>query len=189
MWYVKAAGGVWGPYPEARLHAFAAEGRINGQTPVSPWADGPFAAASANAEFAGIVSTAAGQPRARAAQPMQTDQPLAAAAPAHPSAAPQPAESGPLRSVLVWARVTATSAPAFQVALEACGQGVPLQPGLWLVQARAGASGLRNRLSRTLGPADALLVVEAPLEQAAWFNLDPVRDREVRRLWSASGAA
>ena len=63
-----------------------------------------------------------------------------------------------------------------------------IRPGLWLVQARTNASTLRNLLSRRLGEADALLVVEAPLEQAAWFNLEPARDRELRRMWTGAGA-
>jgi hypothetical protein len=42
---------------------------------------------------------------------------------------------------------------------------------------------LRNALSRRLRDGDALLVVEAPLERTAWFNLDQVSEQDLRRLW------
>ena len=58
---------------------------------------------------------------------------------------------------------------------------------LWLVRARTGASALRNALTRRIGSDDALMVVEAPLEQAAWFNLAGDADRTMRQLWAAQG--
>ena len=187
MWYVRAAGGVWGPYPEARLRDFIAEGRVTAATLVSPWDAGPFAPAASNAEFAGLLSGGRRQPPSSASQPLRlASQPPA---PAPGPAAPQAVETGPIRAVLIWARVSEPAVAAFHADLAALGSGMTLQPGLWLVQARMGSAALRNRLSRRLGPSDALLVVEAPLEHAAWFNLDAGRDRELRRLWTASGAA
>ena len=204
MWYVKAAGGVWGPYPEARVAGFVAEARVKPDTLVSPWADGPFAPAADNAEFALLfqpatlapVPPAAPSPAPRAApeRGVRTIAPATAAAAAQvqiaepdaliPAAA---AGEGPVRALLVWAQLSSRSAQGFHAALAATGPGVAIRPGLWLVQARTGASSLRNLLSRRLGETDALMVVEAPLDQAAWFNLDPARDRELRRLWAASG--
>ena len=173
MWYVKAAGGVWGPYPEARLAGFVAEGRVTADTPVSPWAEGPFAPASATPEFASQLQP--GPAEVEAPEPAQP-----------PAATPAPsprAATGPSRPLLVFAAVAAESAPGFHAALVAAGSGMAIRSGLWLVRTQEGAAALRNRLSRGLGPADALLVVEAPLEHAAWFNLEPARDRELRRLW------
>ena len=184
MWYVKAAGGVWGPYPEARLHTFVAEGRVTADTPVSPWAEGPFAAASGSAEFAERIS-AAKRPQARPSEPAPARSLVVQPQPQALRPAP---DTGPTQAVLIWARVAEASAPKFLAELAALGHGITLQPGLWLVQARGGASTLRNRLSRSLGPTDTLLVVQAPLERAAWFNLDPTRDRQVRRLWAAGAA-
>lgn len=180
MWYVRAAEGVWGPYPESRIAAFVAEGRVAGETPLSPWAAGPFTPAKANAEFAAFF-----EPRPAHAAPAQ---PRAAPSPAAPLQAPEAPADGPRRPVLVLAEIGEASAPGFHAALAAMGPGVTIRPGLWLVLSGEGAAALRNRLSRRLGAADTLLVVEAPLEQAAWFNLEPARDRELRRLWSVPAA-
>ncbi len=194
MWYVKAAGGVWGPYPETRIAAFVAERRVSAGTPVSPWATGPFHPAAAATEFKALFEEAATlAPSAPARPPHGGAAPgLALAAAPEPEVEPAPApatlaDAGPVRPILVWAQLSAASAANFLAILGAAGPGVTIRPGLWLVQARTNAATLRNLLSRRLGDADALLVIEAPLEQVAWFNLEPARDRELRRLWSASG--
>ena len=195
MWYVKAAGGVWGPYPQDRVAGFVAEGRVTAETPVSPWAEGPFAPASASPEFAPLLqprppaaeATAPAQPPA---QPPATTTTTTTPPAAEPAAAPKPAPAargagGPSRPLLVFAAVSAESAPDFHAALVAAGSGMAIRSGLWLVRTQEGAAAMRNRLSRGLGPDDTLLVIEAPLERAAWFNLEPARDRELRRLWGA----
>ncbi len=209
MWYVKAAGGVWGPYPEARVAGFVAEGRVSPATLLSPWAGGPFAPAQASVEFeplfrsqvearTGTDDRPAGRPSARqAAAPQPIPAPVAdrlatppspvaesvRALVADPSAVA--AGSGPVRPLLVWIDHAQTSLELTAV-LDAFGPNIAIRPGLWLVRARTPAATLRNLLSRKLGEHDALLVVEATLDQAAWFNLDPARDRELRRLWSSA---
>ncbi len=195
MWYVKAAGGVWGPYPGDRISAFVAEGRVRADTPVSPWAQGPFASAADSAEFAPLFLPADPAP----SPPPQRARTAAAAAPAPlmpnrpaPVLAPDVREAEPaaahpaaaLRPLLVWAQLSASSMGAFQAALQTVGPGAAIRPGLWLVQGRLSAAALRNRLSRHLSATDVLLVVQAPRDQAAWFNLDPDRDRELRRVWA-----
>ena len=207
MWYVKAAGGVWGPYPEARVAGFVAEGRVGAATPVSPWASGPFQSAAANAEFKPLFEGPAAPSAMAQTAPMAGSRPARSGPMAASSAAvavapvslstergiePTPApltDAGPARPVLVWAQLSAASAPNFLAILGAAGPGVTIRPGLWLVQARTNAATLRNLLSRRLGEADALLVIEAPLEQVAWFNLDPARDRDLRRMWSAPSSS
>ncbi len=193
MWYVKAAGGVWGPYPEARIAGFVDEGRVSATTPVSPWSAGPFQPAASNAEFKPLfeqADRAEARPPAPVARGGGVAARVASAVLPERDVEPAPAvlaDAGPARPVLVWAQLSAASAPNFLAILGAAGPGVTIRPGLWLVQARTNAATLRNLLSRRLSDADALLVIEAPLEQVAWFNLEPARDRELRRLWSATG--
>jgi hypothetical protein len=188
MWYVRAAGGVWGPYPEARVAGFVAEGRVRAETPISPWAEGPFTPAAANPEFHLLFAKAAQSPRPEAPAPVTAVPRPAAAERPEPSATPAPREAtpgtGPLRILVIWAAVDPERLPAFHAVLGGLGAGVTVQPGLWLVQARAAPAAVRNALSRRLAAADQLLVVEATLDQAAWFNLP--RDRDIRALWRAT---
>ncbi len=189
MWYVKSAGRVWGPYPEARVAGFVQEGRVGPATPVSPFPTGPFAPAAGNPEFAPLLKVRADLPSVeRAPEPLRAPAASQGLAPPADRRAVQEAAAatGPARPLLVWADLSGEAARTFPAVLAAFGPGVAVRPGLWLIQARMSAPALRNLLSRRLGPADALLIVEADLDRAAWFNVEPARDRELRRLWSGA---
>ena len=165
LWYVQASGQVWGPYTEARMVGFVAEGRVAALTPVSPWRDGPFAPAAEMMDLAALRRPPTPAPKPPAAAPGAT------------------IVSGPVRPLLVWATLSAGTAGRFQAALSAHGSVAGLRPGLWLVQARTDAAGLRNALSRGLAADETLLVVEAPLDRTAWFNLAQSAERELRQFW------
>jgi hypothetical protein len=171
---------VWGPYTEARLAVFAAEGRIVAATLVSPWSAGPFSPADRMPEFAALLKSAAPPQPPPARIP-----PAAIPEEAEGTTAPARAVGGAARPLLVWTFLASLPVAAFEAALGGYGPCVAIRPGLWLVQARMGPASLRNALSRRLRADDTLLVVEAPLEQAAWFNLSQVSEHELRRLWIA----
>jgi len=176
-WYVQAAGRVWGPYSQARLEAFVEEGRVAAETLVGLSAEGPFLPAARQARLHrlfGDVDPGQDGPLADVA-------PLAAAR--HAAKAAEPAAQP--RPLLVWAVLTGRVEP-FEAVLAAHGPFVRVGPDLWLVRARLGPAPLRNALSRRLTPADRLMVVEAPLAQAAWFNVEGETDRALRQLWLAA---
>ncbi len=171
-WFIRAAGKVWGPYSEARLADFVEEGRVAAETLVGPTAEGPFAPAAHQAKlyrlFGGIAPDVADQ------------------APPEPEPAltgePQP-ETGAAHTLLVWASLKSGRLDALESLIGAYGPFARVMPGLWLVRAKLGPAGLRNALTRRLASDDCLMVVAAPLNQAAWFNLDGETDRTVRQLW------
>lgn len=183
LWYVHAAGRAWGPYSEERMTAFLAEGRITAATPVSPWGAGPYA--PAGEAMTGEAMTGKGTTGEAMTGRRPTPAPVrepAATRPAPDIAPPTPA-AGPTRPLLVVAGLTATGAEGFQTALAGFGPWALLRPGLWLVQARTDAAGLRNALSRGLASHEFLLVVEALLDRAAWFNLGQSAERQLRQFW------
>ncbi len=101
---------------------------------------------------------------------------------------PQPSPSAaPTRPLLVWTDLSSLGADQFEALITRYGIVVPIRPGVWLVQARCDAAGLRNALSRRLTGADALVIVHAPLDQAAWFNLDSAAERRLRQIWGGQG--
>lgn len=173
VWFVQSAGKVWGPYPQARLEAFVAEGRVAAETPVARTPGGPFEPARWQARLQTLFAPAAKDPPRRA--PAQ---------PADHVAASQAAAATAARPLLVWAALKSHETDGFEALLGAHGPVVRIAPGrLWLVRARVGPAALRNTLTRRIGGGDALMVVEAPIDQAAWFNLDGETDRALRQLW------
>ncbi|HTK35043.1 MAG TPA: hypothetical protein VL358_07110 [Caulobacteraceae bacterium] len=169
VWFVQAAGKVWGPYPEARIEAFVAEGRVAAETLLAPAAEGPFHPAGRHGGLHRLFGDDPAVEEAAAA-------PEGQAAPAY---APQPA-----RALMVWTGLKSQGPDRFEQALALHGPFVRIGADLWLVRTRLGPQALRNALTRRLDAADRLIVVEAPLDQVAWFNLDRDADRTLRQLWA-----
>lgn len=169
-WFVQAQGRAWGPYSTGRIVRFVDEGRVAASTLIGPAGDGPFAPA------AEVFSSLFGRADAPAAEP----QAQVAAKPAAREAAPL-AEA---RALLVCATLSSLSADRFEAALAIYGETAPIRPGVWLLRAAITPSALRNALSRRMGADDVLLVVEASLAQAAWFNIEGEADRRLRSLWA-----
>ena len=96
------------------------------------------------------------------------------------------APSGAVRSLLVYAALSAQDASGFEAALAIHGPYERVGHALWLARVRLGPAALRNALSRRLASADRLLVVEAGVEQAAWFNLGSAEEHKLRAFWASS---
>ena len=154
-WWIEAEGRSWGPYPAERLAAFQDEGRFGAASLVSQAENGPFAPAALEPGL----------------------QALFGSEPPEAPVAPQ------VRTLLVFADA-GDGAAMFEASLGGHGEAVRVRPGLWLVRARETAAALRNALSRRLRAGEALLVVEAELADAAWFNLDGDTDRALRKVWA-----
>jgi hypothetical protein len=191
IWFIKAQGRVWGPYPESRVEGFVAEGRVAATTLTATSADGPFSPAALQVELRRLF--------APSVEPKPTSESYAAPRSAPHSAIPyetlqrsaavgielEPIEhAGLLRPLLVFAALASLEEPAFEAALAIHGPYVRIAAGLWLVKARLGPAALRNALSRRLRADDTLLVAEAPLDRAAWFNLDLAEERKLRTFWA-----
>jgi hypothetical protein len=204
VWFVQAAGQVWGPYGRARLEGFLAEGRLTAQSLLARESTGPFLTAGAVPEFARLFDKApplspenyihqsppnyrpdAEPPRSRSAG-SQGEPPPLKPRPPEPRQLANPVTSvakGTNRPLVIWADCVSIPQEAFQNLLQLYGEIAPIRPGVWLVQARLDPPSLRNALSRHLTGVDALLILQTPLEAAAWFNLDSRTERPLRALW------
>ncbi len=171
VWYVQAADRVWGPYPHARLEGFVGEGRLTGQSLVASQASGPFGPAERRRELQALF------PPQGAAAPDSHASPAAA-----PATGPA-AHANLVRPLLVWATLQSLTPARFESVLAAYGPFQAIRRELWLIRAALGPAPLRNALSRRLRSQDTLLVVEAPLSSAAWFNLEGSAERTLRHLW------
>jgi hypothetical protein len=180
VWWVQAAGRVWGPYAETRVAAFVAEGRVAAETLMAPNEDGPFAPAAQHPALAalfGVEAETAPAPDDEAEESAS----VVAVAPIQPAA-------GEARALLVWTALASVRPERLERALAQHGPIVRIGRELWLVRARTGAAALRNDLTRDLGPEDRLMVAEAELKNAAWFNLAGDTDRAIREWTDGEGA-
>jgi hypothetical protein len=189
-WFVQAAGQVWGPYSAVRVARFVAEGRVTPDSFVSPQSEGPFHPAGRWRGLAHLFH--ASKPYQHQPAPVRSPE-----TPPEPTVQPTPEpklhkpqvspSAAPTRPLLVWAELVSLSADQFEALLARHGAVVAIRPTVWLVQARRDPAALRNVLSRRLTGADALMIVHAPLDQAAWFNLDSAAERKLRQVWGGAG--
>jgi hypothetical protein len=171
VWWVQAGGRLWGPYGAHRLPDFKAERRLSPTTLVARSREGPFLPAGGREELAHLFAPPATDPFSGAVAAFDVPGTEAEA-----TASPRP--------LLVIADLSAPAEAGFEALLGEHGPVERAVRGAWLVRAPGSAAALRNALSRRLGPEDRLLVLEAGLAQAAWFNLDGAQDRRLRRLWT-----
>jgi hypothetical protein len=168
VWFIQAAGRVWGPYPESRMTSFVEEGRVAAETLVGVRSEGPFAPAAHQVRLRALFGAVDGPEMAPAAEPA----PVAARA-----------EAGAVQPLLVFTTLQGARADSFEALIGAHGPFVRVQQGLWLVRARMGPASLRNVLTRRMEAGDSVMVVAAASDQAAWFNLEGQTDRTLRQLW------
>ena len=180
-WWIQAEGRSFGPYAAARLPAFRDEGRLAPTTLIARDGAGPFAAAADTPELAALFSSATSDSGVAPGTGSGRDRSVVSAA---EDAGYVDAGAGGDRTLVVSSDAAGAEASALEAALGAYGEAVRVRPGLWLLRAREGAAPVRNALSRRLGADAMLLVVEAPLAAAAWFNLGEEADRALRRLWT-----
>ena len=173
VWFIQAAGRVWGPYPETRMTSFVDEGRVAADTLVGVRPEGPFAPAAHQMRLRGLFG---GHDFAE----MESASELAAPIPAHPQAK---VEAGAARPMLVVTTLKGARADSFEALVGAHGPYVRVQAGLWLVRTPMSPASLRNVLTRRMEAGDSVMVVAAAADQAAWFNLDGETDRTLRTLW------
>lgn len=191
-WWIRAAGRAYGPFPSERLPGFVREGRLTPETSVARDEAGPWLPAGHNPSLDELFAPP-GRPAARPAPRQATapPAPLAATAPVSPPAAPRapapaaprPAASAP-RAFLVFAELLGGREATFAQTLAQAGASARARPGMWLLRASADAAHLRNTLSQALGEGESLMVVEAAVSDAAWFNLGGEADRALRTLWT-----
>ena len=179
-WWIRAEGRIFGPYAAARLPAFRDEGRLAPATLVARDEAGPFTAAAQTPELAALFARTA--PEADAASGAEAARESYTAWEDAGSAVGAGAPGD--RTLVVVTDAVEDAAAAAGVALRVHGDAVRVRSGLWLLRTREGAAPVRNALSRRLGADAMLLVVEAPLAAAAWFNLGEEADRALRRLWT-----
>lgn len=160
LFWIKAAGQVWGPYALARMARFPAEGRLSRETLVGARPEGPFGRAGDHPALQRMLGSEAGPPVA-----------AAAAAPAgnHAEAGPAP-EGRWLLAVLVGGEDGAASGP----------DAVRLGPGAFLLKTLESVAACRNRLTREGRGRGGLLVLEVDPLKSAWFNLPAGLDRDLR---------
>lgn len=183
-WIVNVGGRPYGPYTDAQMATFAAEGRLAPHSLVAYAGENEFRAAAMEPALAPLF---AGR------TPVTPE----------PDSTPAPTEANPVfgRSkddghkhgerahIVVIADMKSRSINGLEEEIYKLGQAYPLLPQVWLLRTDQSVNTVRNLLVQQLGKLDTLFVVDATNNKAAWFNFGPEVDARIRRIWTRSAEA
>jgi hypothetical protein len=181
---VSVSGRAYGPYTDAQMAAFAAEGRLAPQSLIARSTEATFHPAGEEPALAAFFT------------PAITAAPIAA----EPRNEAKPAnmfgrgkedgqKSGELSHVVVIADMKSRSIVGLEEEIYRLGQACPLLPQIWLLRTDQSVNAVRNHLVQQLGKLDVLFVVDATNDKAAWFNFGPEAEARIRRMWSKDESA
>lgn len=185
-WTISVSGRVYGPYSLEQMQGFHAEGRLADHSLVARSGEEQFHPAHEDAELAALFGapTPMEEPVEQDIEEHHID-----SAPIEPgSGAPhrfgQPeASTGPSHFVII-ADMKSRSIAGLEEEIFNMGPAHRFMPQAWVLTSEASLNTIRNRLVQKLGKIDALFIVDAARDKAAWFNFGPENDSRVRRMWS-----
>jgi len=180
---VSVSGRAYGPYTDAQMAAFAAEGRLAPQSLIARSTEGTFRPAGEEPALAAFFTSVSTAPIA--AEPA----PRVDAKPAGMFGRNKDDGTGEPSHVVVIADMKSRSIVGLEEEIYRLGQACPLLPQIWLLRTDQSVNAVRNHLVQQLGKLDVLFVVDATNNKAAWFNFGHEAEARIRRIWSKDESA
>ena len=179
-WMVNVGGRAYGPYTDAQMAAFAAEGRLAPHSLIRTFQRSPIPPRRRGADTRWLLCARA--ERAASATP-------AARSETKPSGTfgrskDESQKSGEPSHVVIIADMKSRSIVGLEEEIHRLGPACPLLPQIWLLADDQSVNAVRNHLVQQLGKLDMLFVVDATNNKAAWFNFGPEAEARIRRIWS-----
>ncbi|MBL1431762.1 MAG: DUF4339 domain-containing protein [Robiginitomaculum sp.] len=165
-WFIKVRDVIYGPYSIEKMIQFAAEGRVGSKTMVSDNREHGFGPANDDPELEYILQNKDTATKERRGSSSNQD-------------------SQNQRMFILYTRLSDNMSMEFGSHLRQFGEPLEPIPGVWLLRTAIPADRLRNTLSRELNANDSLMIFEINPDQAAWFNIGEVEDRQFREFLNA----
>jgi len=179
-WIVSVSDRAYGPYTTEQMEGFAAEGRLAASSLIARAGETAFRFAGEEAQFSALFQPSKMAPMAREDSqqpPGQTPAPKFGRS----DTDGKPGERG--RFVII-TDMKSRSIQGVEEEIYKMGSAYPLLPQVWLLISELSVNAIRNLLTPQLGKLDALFVLDATHDKAAWFNFGPEADTRIRKLWA-----
>lgn len=184
-WMVSVSGRAYGPYTDAQMAAFAAEGRLAPQSLIARSNEGTFRPAGEEPALAAFFTSGSSAPMAAEPAPRADAKPAGMFG----RGKDEGSKSGEPSHVVVIADMKSRSIVGLEEEIYRLGPACPLLPQIWLLRTEQSVNAVRNHLVQQLGKLDVLFVVDATNNKAAWFNFGPEAEARIRRIWSKDESA
>lgn len=183
-WIVNVGGRAYGPYTDAQMAAFAAEGRLTPISLVARPGENACRAAGQEPLLAPLFAPLPPARPARKAEPTAEQAPEKDATPVFGRNRDDGPKIGEKANMLIVADMKSRSINGLEEEIFRLGQAYPLLPQIWLLRTDQSVNTVRNLLVQQLGKLDVLFVVDATNDKAAWFNFAPEAETRIRRVWA-----
>lgn len=177
---VSVGGRAYGPYTDAQMASFAAEGRLAPQSLIARAGENGFRPAGEEPALAVFFTSVPSAPITAEPAP-RTDAKPAGMFGRNKDEGPK---NGEPSHIVVIADMKSRSIVGLEEEIYRLGQACPLLPQIWLLRTDQSVNAVRNHLVQQLGKLDVLFVVDATNNKAAWFNFGPEAEARIRRIWS-----
>lgn len=157
-YYVSVNDEVYGPYSNAMMKDYVAQGRIVEQSLISTSPISGFSQAQTQEAFLRWQSK---------------------------SVETQPLKKPVLPSIFfVMADINSGNHLNFLKSLQTLGKVQRLSDAVWIIAAQVELNEMREILSRSLTNEDTLFIHDTFSNRAGWFNIGETADKEIRALWT-----
>ena len=180
-WMVNVGGRAYGPYTDAQMATFAAEGRIAPQSLVARAGENGFRIAGDDAELAALFIDKAAANDPPSNKKTRNENRIAGAFGRNAPENVQPREPA---QVVIIADMKSRSIQGIEEEIYKLGQVFQLMPQIWLLRTDQTVNTVRNVLVQQLGKLDRLFVIDTANNKAAWFNFAPEAEARIRRIWA-----
>jgi hypothetical protein len=177
-WIVSVSDRAYGPYTTEQMESFAAEGRLAASSLIARAGETAFRFAGEEPQFSALFQPSKMTPIARAESSEQQPVPQKFG---RSDGDGKPGERG--RFVII-TDMKSRSIQGVEEEIYKMGSAYSLLPQVWLLISDMSVNAIRNLLTPQLGKLDALFVLDATHDKAAWFNFGPEADTRIRKLWS-----
>jgi hypothetical protein len=177
-WIVNVSGRAYGPYSDAQMATFSAEGRLAAQSWIARTGETVFRQAGEEPELAPLFAPTQSLPNPGTPVPrVEPDQTFGR----NKDEAIKKSERA---HIVVIADMKSRSIDGLEQEMYKLGQVYAVLPQVWLLRTNQSVNAVRNTLVQQLGKLDVLFVVDATNNKAAWFNFGPEADTRIRRIWT-----
>jgi len=176
-WIVSVSDRAYGPYTTEQMEGFAAEGRLAASSLIARAGETTFRSAGEVADFSALFQPSKMAP----ADPADTREPAPLQKFGRSDAE---GKAGDRSHFVIITDMKSRSIQGVEEEIYKMGSAYSLLPQVWLLMSELSVSSIRNLLTPQLGKLDALFVLDATHDKAAWFNFGPEADTRIRKLWS-----
>jgi hypothetical protein len=182
-WMVSVSGRAYGPYTDAQMAAFAAEGRLAPQSMIARANEPLFRPAGEEPALAAFFTSVPAAPAPSAPMPRMEAKPAGAFGRSKEDSNGEPS------LIVIIADMKSRSVVGLEEEIYRLGSACPLVPQVWLLKTDQSVNAVRNLLVQQLGKLDVLFVVDSTHNKAAWFNFGPESEARIRRVWTRDEAS